>query len=400
MSDKSKQSIFAGCALAALFACALYAIWHWQPAGAPPQPKPVETIAEQEQTLKQTVGGVQQDGEWKFGYTPKPAESRAFVQSLAKPLLAQAGPEVLEKAQDDKPVLLYRALNEAYAHFNGGAEWRVGKQGIGDCVSWGWAHGADIHLAVLWKNGETGQWQQAATESIYGGSRVEARGVTRGGYSDGSYGAAAAKWVKQWGIIFRQPYDTIDLSKYSSSLAKQWGNFGNGGENDGGKLDEIAKKHPIKGVVLIRNFKEAAAAIQSGYPVPVCSGQGFASTRDKDGFCRPSGRWAHCMCFVGVRFGDRPGLLCLNSWGTNWVGGPKWPDDQPDGSFWVDARTVDSMLSGEDSFAVSGYEGFPYRDLKHGDWVLHEPAAVRQYVARRGQGTARREQLAIYSLAP
>ena len=75
------------------------------------------------------------------------------------------------------------------------------------------------------------------------------------------------------------------------------------------------------------------------------------------------------MCFVGVRFGQRPGLLCLNSWGPSWVSGPKWPPDQPDGSFWVEARVATRMLSGRDSFAVSGYEGFPYRPLDHGDWV-------------------------------
>jgi hypothetical protein len=387
-------------ALALLFAGALYATFLWQPA---PAPAPAEqaapgTFAETPEQIKE-FGGIREDGEIKFGYTPRPAESKQFVASLAKPLLAQAGPDVLAKAQNQKPVLLYRALYEAFAHFNGGEQWRVGKQGIGDCVSWGWAHGADTHLAVMWKNGDTGEWRQAATESIYGGSRVEARGVNRGGYSDGSYGAAAAKWVSKWGVTFRQPYDRFDLTKYSASRAKEWGNFGNGGEGDGGAFDETAKKHPIKGVVLIRNFKEAAAAIQSGYPIPVCSGQGFSSSRDKDGFCNPRGSWAHCMCFIGVRF-DRPGLLCLNSWGTSWVSGPKFPDDQPDGSFWVDEATVNSMLRGEDSFAVSGYEGFPYRDLTHGDWVLTDPADVEVYLARLERPSRRREALASYSISP
>src|SRR5690606_38137456 len=111
-------------------------------------------------------------------------------------------------------------------------------------------------------------------------------------------------------------------------------------------------------VVLVTTFREAGAAIQSGYPVAVCSGQGFASQRDGQGFAAARGSWAHCMVFIGVRF-DRPGLLCLNSWGPRWIGGPKWPDDQPDGSFWVDARTCDRMLAGRDSFAISGYRGFP-----------------------------------------
>ena len=317
-----------------------------------------------------------------FGYTPRPQETRNFVRGLAKPYLAQAGPDLLV-IRDRRPVVLYPFLTKAYEAHNGGKKWVVGSQGIGDCVSWGWGHAADIHLAVLWSHGESAEWKSAATEAIYGGSRVEGAGVSRGGWGDGSYGAAAAKWVRDWGVVFRQPYPevsdaksgTLDLSVYSSSRAKDWGNFGCGGANDNGRLDGMAKTHPIRSVVVVRSFDEAAAAISAGYPVAVCSGQGFASTRDKDGFCAARGSWSHCMCFIGVRYEPRPGLLCLNSWGPEWVGGPKWPDDQPDGTFWVDARVATSMLDDGDSFAVSGYEGFPYRKLKHDAWV-HAPAAA------------------------
>jgi hypothetical protein len=149
-------------------------------------------------------------------------------------------------------------------------------------------------------------------------------------------------------------------------------------------------------VALVKTFDEAAAAIASGYPVPVCSGQGFSSTRDKDGFSRASGSWSHCMCFNSVRF-DRRGLLCQNSWGPDWIKGPKWPEDQPDGSFWVDEATVNRMLRGEDSFAVSAYEGFPYRDLKHGDWVRFVPADTLR-LAEAGRGATPSEP--IFALAP
>lgn len=321
------------------------------------------------------AGGVPGDlSRYDGGYRPDPAGTRAFLATLAKPTLAQAAPALLAVRADDKPVLLYRALYKAY-RAKYGREWRVRAQGIGDCVSWGWAHGADIHLAVMWELGDSAEWHEAATEAIYGGSRVEANGRTFAGWSDGSYGGGAARWVKNWGIVFRQAYPElgVDLTTYSASRAKEWGAYGCGGRQDGGRLDAEARKHPIRNVTLVRNFREAAAAIASGYPVPVCSGQGFSSRRDAAGFSAPRGSWSHCMCFIGVRYdGGRPGLLCLNSWGPSWIGGPKWPEDQPDGSFWVDARVVDSMLSGGDSFAVSGYEGFPFRDLKHGDWVRVE----------------------------
>lgn len=306
------------------------------------------------------------------GYTPDPEGTKRFLRTLARPLLLQANPML--QVRDGEPVLLYRALVKTYRQAYG-KDWVVGRQGIGDCVSWGWAHAADIHLAVMYQLGDTGEWREAATEAIYGGSRVEARGLKSAGYSDGSYGGAAAKWVSEWGVVFRQKYDApwgeLDLRVYSSSRAKEWGNYGCGGAEDSrgnSWFDQQAKSHPIKQVALVRTFQEAAAAIQSGYPVAVCSGQGFASKRDKDGFSPASGSWAHCMCFVAVRF-DRPGLLCLNSWGPTWIAGPKWPDDQPDGSFWVEAAVAERMLAGNDSFAVSGYQGFPYRELRHSDWV-------------------------------
>lgn len=340
------------------------------------------------------------DGVRHFGYTPDPKATAAYVRSLPKPFLAQAGPEIL-RSSDNTPVLLYRALYEAYAAHNGGRRWQVGSQKIGDCVSWGYAHLLDTHLAVMWKLRESSEWRPAATEALYGGGRVEARGISYAGFSDGSYGGAQTKFITGWGYVFRQPYPelNLDLSTYDGSRAKQWGAYGCGGRDDNGRLDALCKLHPVKDAVLVTTFQEAAAAIQSGYPVAVCSRQGFSSRRDGQGFADAQGAWAHCMCFIGVRF-DRPGLLCMNSWGPNWISGPKWPSDQPDGSFWVDARTAESMLRGRDSFALSGFKGFPYKNLKNGDWVQVEPRAVRRVerdIAARAQQHATGNQ---YSLAP
>ena len=310
-----------------------------------------------------------------FGYQPHPQATRDFVRELPRPSIRQAGPALFQAAGPPPDVFLYRALYQAYEE-KFGRPWQVGRQGIGDCVSFGWAHGADIHLAVMYKLGDSADWKPCATESIYGGSRVEARHVTQGGWSDGSYGAAAARWLKEYGLIFREVYAEVDLTTYSARRAKDWGNYGNGGKNDDGRLDEEAKKHPVRSVALVKTFDEAAAAIASGYPVPVCSMQGFDSHRDADGFAPPRGSWAHCMCFVAVRHGQRPGLLCLNSWGPSWIDGPKFPEDMPAGSFWVDKKVADQMLSGGDSFCVSGYGGFPFRRLNHTDWVDARPVST------------------------
>jgi hypothetical protein len=34
------------------------------------------------------------------------------------------------------------------------------------------------------------------------------------------------------------------------------------------------------------------------------------------------------------------------------------------------------MLSGQDSFAIGGVDGFKYRDLDHGGWLQPAPAPV------------------------
>lgn len=289
------------------------------------------------------------------GWVPNERGTQEFLATLEKPLFCNAAEHLF--GDEDKDVVLYKTLARL-----AGKDYFLKAQGIGDCVSWGWAHGADALLATMFDLGLTGEWYEAATEPIYGGSRVEASGRERGGYSDGSYGGVAAKWVSKWGVLFRKNYGgDNDLTKYSATRAKSWGNFGCPDE-----LEPEAKKHPIKQVALVKTFREAGKAIQNGYPVPVCSGQGFSSTRDKDGFARASGSWAHCMLFYGVRWGSRPGLLCQNSWGAFNSGG-RWPDDQPDGSFWVEADVADRMLRGQDSFACSDYVGFPKRKIKWGD---------------------------------
>ena len=315
-----------------------------------------------------------------FGYTPDPDGTARFLAELSQPFFAEAGAECLEAiASDPEDVFLYRAANAAHLS-RYGEPWVVGRQGIGDCTSWGWAHGIYVSQAVDWELGRLPEPPlMPATESIYGGSRVEARGRKEGGggWSDGSYGGACARWVRDWGVIYREPTGEHDLTEYDSRRAKSWGNYGNGGQGDSGRLDQAAKAHPARHVALVTNFDEAAAAISSGYAIPVCSMQGFSSRRDEHGFAAASGSWAHCMCLIAVRWqkngSPSDGLLCLNSWGPNWISGPKWPADMPEGSFWITRPVVDRMLRGEDSFAVGSVDGFPFRDLNHRDWLSPAP---------------------------
>jgi len=220
-----------------------------------------------------------------------------------------------------------------------------------------------------------------AVEPIYAGARTAGRlpPITFAGWSDGAYGGAAARWVSglkngTGGILYRQKYGAFDLSHYDTQLCREWGAYGVPAE-----LAKKANEHTAKAVALCETWEGLCAAIESGYCVPICSNVGFAATnvRDQHGFLRRGGTWNHCMVCLAVRYakgpGGKDGVLVMNSWGPVWVTGPKWPSDQPDGSFWITRSDAEAILAQGDSFVIGGVDGFRYRDLHHGEW-LHPPA--------------------------
>jgi hypothetical protein len=197
-------------------------------------------------------------------------------------------------------------------------------------------------------------------ESIYALSRVEVGGGRIGG--DGSVGAWAAKAVQDYGVLPRRTVGGYDLTHFDPHRARDWGRRGLPDD-----LEPEARKHPVRTVSLVKSFDEARAAIAHGYPVAVCSDQGFTMERDRDGFCAPQGTWGHCMCFIGATAGRRPGLCCLQSWGPNVPGGPIGLGGHPNCAFWVAAEVADRMLGQGDSWALSAFDGFPARRL---DWQI------------------------------
>lgn len=324
----------------------------------------------------------------RFGYTPDPEGVHAFLLELPQPLFRDAATEAVEKFEE-VDTFLFRAMDRAHrARY--GTPFVVGRQGIGDCISWGAAHAVFCAESVSWDLGQVPEPPlMPATESIYGGARVESRGKPGdgsspvGGWSDGATGWGAAKWLRDWGVVYRQKYETVDLTTYSADRAKEFGAYGNGGRGDGGKLDAVAKRHPCKHVVAVRTWQELVSAVNAGFPVTIASSVGFASgARDADGFCAASGTWLHQMCIISTRFAKnappgtvkpRDGVLVCNSWG-NYVGGGKFPHDQPDGTFWITRADAERILAQGDSYAIGSVEtGFRWRDLNHGNWLAPIP---------------------------
>jgi hypothetical protein len=299
-----------------------------------------------------------------FGYTPDPEGSAAFVASLPHPTLADAGPD-LQAAKTD--VHLEQALLQC------SPSWKRGSQPIGSCVGWGFAMSVDILAAcdiVLRKEPET--WGGRTIEaSVYGVSRVEARGRTSAPGGDGSTGFHAAKAVRDWGVLhYGQQYGSVRFDQqFTGTQEKQWGRDGMPDE-----LEPYAKQRRCSEVTLVKSFDDCAKAISNGYPVALCSMRGF-SMRFTDrgslggGWLSPAGTWAHCLMGCAVRW-DRPAILVPNSWGNCYSGAvdKRLPEAFQKSAGWVDAEVIDSMCKGGDSYALAGFSGFKPTALPN-DWL-------------------------------
>lgn len=305
------------------------------------------------------------------GWLPRPAAVNALLRRLEAegkpPTFEDAAPALLAiYGADEAPVFLW----DAEAKVLGGVRpsWDQGQ--VGTCVSFGFGRGTQDLILNEIMTGEPEQWPGAevATEPIYGGSRVEVGGGGING--DGSVGAWAADWVRKWGILIRKVYSiggrTHDLTRYSESLSRSWGNSGVPNE-----LEPEARLHPVREVALVTTAEGLWAAMGARKPVPVCSGQGFTMQRDRDGYCARSGTWNHCMLYRGRFVHPRRGKSVIeqNSWGS-YLGssnstveyvkadGTVGTFTLPDGCFAVELTVAAQALAERDTFALAGMSGW------------------------------------------
>ena len=297
-----------------------------------------------------------------YGYEANPVATRAFVSTLAYPTLASAGPALA--LDTNKDVFLGSALLKCQP------DWKRGAQQIGSCVGWGWSLAVDVLAAcdVVCRGEPESYGGETIPAATYGFSRVEARGnkVNNGG--DGSYGGAAAKAVTKFGTLhYGQDYNGRVFTESTGKLETEWGRVGVPDD-----LEPFAAEHKVASVTLCTTFEEAATAIQNAYPVAICAGLGFRMGFENGahaGYLTQSGAWAHCQMALAVKWKPEPALYVCNSWGDCYSGPV---DESLPKAFqrcggWVRAETVTRMLSGEDSFALAGFDGFKPRSLP--DWT-------------------------------
>lgn len=258
------------------------------------------------------------------------------------------------------------------------ATWR---QESGDCVSMGASNAIAYRMAYQIAKEQRNQVLKIPFPPyLYGTSRVQI-GKRQLGRGAGSIGAWAAKATQAYGVLPTEEANRLGFT-YSGRLADQWGW---NGPPDG--AISYASKFRIRTVSQVKTWEDVRDALVHGYPVTVASNVGFnGGSYDRDGkrFLRPAGSWGHQMCFIGVE--DRPGHTksanCLNSWGAD--AHPKPIGDEPPGSFWVDAATVQRMVGQGDSWAYSDFDGFPAVDSGV-DWnafKLEAPPSEAAQVAR------------------
>lgn len=253
------------------------------------------------------------------------------------PNFRDVAPHLMIATEPSKPILLYRAwydVLKAYPQYKA--------QEIGDCVSHGHAHANDLLQAVelCLRPSEQSSYAETDTEFIYGESRKVGHML---GWSDGSYGAAAVKAMITVGTVSRAMLGTDGA--YSGQRAKSWGLHG-----PPANVEQMAAPFRLGAVAKISDWPSLVSALWNGYPVTICSNQGFTMTRDRQGFCAARGAWGHCMFISAVRF-DRPGACICQSWGPETPDGPT-DLDQPHFSFWADRRTVERILGQDDSWML------------------------------------------------
>lgn len=248
-----------------------------------------------------------------------------------------------------------------------GTDYVPRNQGVApSCVGQATAAAVDFLSAVEIRAGdpERAPPAQCAACVLYGMSRIEVGGLTEPNFG-GSHNLWAAQTLFRYGAVARLNYPLlgIDLRVPSPSRAVE---FGYKGVPVG--IELVAKLHPVQQYISIDSYEELRDALYMGCPVTIGSNVGFGEgkrTRDRDGFLnRPTrlffnSTWNHSMVAIGVCDEGRKGVLILNSWGSNWINGPTRFGDEPEGSFWVDARVIDQMVSQGDSFALRGFQGYP-----------------------------------------
>lgn len=201
-----------------------------------------------------------------------------------------------------------------------------------------------------------------SAEFSYGQSRSYIAPWMR--FGAGSHCGWAAQSGTEHGVLPSANYAALgeDLTTYSVDRANAYGVRG-----PPESLVNVAGLYKTRGYYHVHDWEELRGAIAKGYPVIIGSSVSFGPTtgqvKGRDGTLKRRwwGRWAHAMVFIGVDDREGKQAACLlNSWGPNWVRGPK-RFDEPDGTFWAKKKDVERMIDQGDCYVILPVQGLPVR---------------------------------------
>lgn len=298
-----------------------------------------------------------------FGWIPHQKSEKHLQKTIYDEQLS----ELVKWNDDTQDAYLYRFLYQAMkdakqlnqSEIQSGRLDSLDQGQVGSCVGYGTSIALDTLMAAnaYHKKQLLQIWlSRVHPPAIYAIGRNE----HRQGF-DGSTGIWQVEGLQKYGSLHRLKYDSYDLTQVNQMDARKWASQGLPGN-----LLEDAKEHKLVNYALVDTLDKAKAALQNGYPLILCSSIGYNNQRDQNGFLRRQGSWMHCMACTGYRSADtgKEGYLIIQSWGNNWAGGPIFPDDMPQGAFWVTPQDLMAHLREKDSFALSDYQGFKRREIK------------------------------------
>lgn len=283
------------------------------------------------------------------GWVPHADDVDVALSNIPQPLFGDAAPHLANSWDGKTNIKLWDACIRVT-----GANLPAHKQTIGDCVSQGHGSGIDylrcIQIALRnqpddFKVGIT----ETYTEAIYGMMRKRAGQLSN---QDGAAGIWAVESLIKDGAPIRNG------RAYKGSDAKTFGARGTPQAiADEGKAFILAQ------YISVRQTRDAADLLFNGYPITVCSNQGFSMQRNSMGICEAQGSWAHCMlCIGGILINGTLYFMILQSWGQNNPSGPTI-ENMPDNAFLIHENIFQRMLNARDSYALVSIPGVPAQDI-------------------------------------
>lgn len=242
------------------------------------------------------------------------------------------------------------------------------RQLTGSCVgAGGWRSYCHSQLGDVILRGDREEVKMPFPWATYGVGRQNAGMRGRG---EGSYGAAQAKAVAEFGML---PWDYPGLpapkisggwASWSSAIELQW-SHPSGWPTPRSTLEPEAQNYQMGTVTRIHNSAEAQNLLAQGYGLTLASNFGTRPKVEKGVLLgRWNGSWAHQMS--GGAYWDHPDLGLIfgidNQWGPD--AHPTCPEFSKigvNGSFWVLSETFDEICEKGEVYGHSNTEGFPLR---------------------------------------